>query len=131
MITIRLPSLVYTSGEGKGLPLFAPVVVSSSNGALTNGPLSTLPPLARNSSISLSLNARIAFSLNSAIVVSFKDEGEDPCAAHISRARCKNLLLLNLGPLVVPWARLFVGVRGLQYQILAVTLRDDLQAAWQ
>src|SRR5208282_5089619 len=67
IITIRSPSLVYTSGVVKGRPLFAPVVVSRSRGAFTNGPLRTLPPLARNSSISFWLNSRIAFSLNSAM----------------------------------------------------------------
>src|SRR5579863_7741158 len=66
-MTIRSPSLVYTSGVVKGLPLFAPVVVSSSSGALTNGPLRTLPPLARNSVIRPWLNCFIAVSLNSAI----------------------------------------------------------------
>src|SRR5579862_9924135 len=38
---------------------------------------------------------------------------------------------LDLGPLVVPWARLLVRVRRLQHQVFAVTLGDDLQAAWQ
>src|SRR5216684_8778050 len=70
IITIRSPSLVYTSGVVKGRPLLAPVVVSRSRGALTNGPLRTLPPLARNSGISFWLNSCIAFSLNSGIGVS-------------------------------------------------------------
>src|SRR3984885_2787867 len=67
MITIRSPSLVYTSGVVNGLPLLAPVVVSSISGALTNGPLTALPPLARNSLIKFSLNCFIACWLNSAM----------------------------------------------------------------
>src|SRR5258708_17326122 len=70
IITIRSPSFVYTSGVVKGLPLFAPVVVSKSRGALTKGPLTALPPLSRNSLIRPWLNSCIAFSLNSGMVVS-------------------------------------------------------------
>src|ERR1017187_4246968 len=38
---------------------------------------------------------------------------------------------LNLGPFVVPWARLLVRVRRLQDKVLAVTLGNDLQSAWK
>src|SRR3954469_12059290 len=55
-ITTRSPSGRYTSGVVRCAPDLAPTVVSSTIGAPSNGP-PTLPPCARNSSMTLALKS--------------------------------------------------------------------------